>query len=122
TDEDMPRILETARDAGATSASYAMRRLPGSVKAVFESRLRERLPLRAERVLHRIRATRGGKLYDARSGLRGRGSGRYADAVSSLFEATVRRLGLRESCFQRPEETPSTFRRPTGRHGQLPLL
>jgi len=36
-------------------------RLPGSVKEVFETRIRASLPLRAEKILHRIRETRGGK-------------------------------------------------------------
>ena len=70
-------------------------RLPGSVKAVFEQRLRAALPLTAERVLHRIRETRGGELYDPRFGVRGRGEGTYALAIRSLFETTALRLGLR---------------------------
>src|SRR5207253_116313 len=44
-DEDIPRILAAARDAGATSAGFVLLRLPGSVKAVFEQRLRTALPL-----------------------------------------------------------------------------
>ncbi len=68
-------------------------RLPGSVKQVFEQRLREALPLVADRVLHRIRETRGGQLYDPRFGARGRGEGSYADAIRSLFETTAARLG-----------------------------
>ena len=73
-------------------------RLPGSVKEVFEERLRAGLPLQAERVLHRIRETRGGQLYDPRFGVRGRGEGEYALAIKSLFESTAPRLGLRTHC------------------------
>src|SRR5581483_10799011 len=69
-DQDIPRVLAAARDAGASHAGYVLLRLPGSVKAVFEERLRANLPLQAERVLHRIRETRGGQLYDARFGVR----------------------------------------------------
>jgi DNA repair photolyase len=120
TDEDMPRILEAARAAGARRAGYVLLRLPGSVKAVFEERLRATLPERADRVLHRIRETRGGKLYDSRFGTRGRGEGEYAAAIAKLFAITTRRLGLNE---EREEvEEPSTFQRPVPPKRQLSLL
>ncbi|HKO90472.1 MAG TPA: radical SAM protein, partial [Polyangiaceae bacterium] len=54
-DRDMIPILEAAREAGAISAMMMPVRLPGSVAELFETRLREALPLRAERVLSRIR-------------------------------------------------------------------
>jgi len=94
-DEDIPKILSAARDAGATHAGSVLLRLPGSVKAVFEERLRAALPLSADRVLHRIRETRGGRLYDPRFGTRGRGEGTYALAIGALFETWARRLGFR---------------------------
>jgi DNA repair photolyase len=119
-DEEMPRVLEAARAAGAHSAAYVMLRLPGEVRQVFEERIREKLPLRAERILHRIRETRGGKLYDARFGVRGRGTGIYADAIAALFETTARRLGLNDSCF--PGDLPRTFARPPKVSPQLALF
>jgi DNA repair photolyase len=94
-DQDIPRVLGAARDAGATSAGYVLLRLPGSVKQVFEQRLRADLPLQADRVLHRIRETRAGELYDPRFGVRGRGEGTYALAIESLFRATALRLGFK---------------------------
>jgi DNA repair photolyase len=94
-DEDIPRILSAARDAGATHAGSVLLRLPGSVKAVFEERLRAALPLSADRVLHRIRETRGGRLYDPRFGARGSGEGTYARAIGTLFDTWARRLGFR---------------------------
>jgi len=118
-DADIPRILEAAHAAGAKRAGFVFLRLPGSVKQVFEQRLRESLPLRADRVLNRVREARGGKLYDSRFGVRGRGQGQYADAARALFDATVKRLGMNEG-FQ-DEEERDTFRRP-GRASQLALL
>ena len=118
-DADIPRILEAAHAAGARRAGFVFLRLPGSVKQVFEQRLRQALPLRADRVLNRVREARGGKLYDPRFGVRGRGEGTYAEAARALFEATVKRLGMNEG-FQ-CEIEGGTFRRP-GRGGQLPLL
>jgi DNA repair photolyase len=99
-DQEIPQILAAARDAGAVSAGHVLLRLPGSVKAVFEERLRAALPLTAARVLHRIRETRGGKLYDPRFGARGRGEGPYADAIHALFNASATRLGLRTEHFR----------------------
>src|SRR5438874_2157919 len=118
-DADIPRILEAAHTAGARRAGFVFLRLPGSVKQVFELRLRESLPLRADRVLNRVRDARGGKLYDSRWGVRGRGEGTYAEAARALFDATVKQLGMNEG-FHCDEDAP-TFRRP-GRGNQLPLL
>ena len=93
-DQEMPRILAAAKDAGAVGAAIVLLRLPGSVAQVFEERLRANLPLQADRVMHRIRETRGGKLYDPRFRVRGRGEGPYSDSIQTLFRTTARRLGL----------------------------
>ena len=116
-DEDIPDVLTRAKDAGATYAGFVLLRLPGPVKAVFEERLRQALPLRADKVMRRIRDTRGGALYDPRFGKRGVGEGPYADALTTLFDATVRRLGLNEGW----KDARDTFMRPD-RSGQLGLF
>jgi len=118
-DQDIPSVLKAAKAAGATSAGYVLLRLPGSVKAVFEERLRATLPGRADRVLHRIRETRGGALYDSRFGVRGRGEGLYAETIKSLFETTARSLGI-EIGYGAGE--PTTFRRPARPSPQLNLF
>ncbi len=117
-DEDIGQVLRAARDAGATRAGRVLLRLPGPVKEVFEGRLRAALPLRADKVIRRIRETRGGKLYDARFGTRGRGEGVYADAIGSLFDQTAQQLGF-EPAGATGESEPTPFRRPKG---QLPLF
>jgi DNA repair photolyase len=117
-DADIPRLLEAAREAGATRAAWLLLKLPGSTRVVFEERLRAALPERAERVLHRIRETRGGALDDPRFGLRMRGQGPYARAIDGLFRAAARRLGFEGA--READDGPSPFRRPGG--SQLPLL
>ena len=117
-DCDIPQILEAAHEAGARRAGFVFLRLPGSVAKVFEERLRATLPLRADRILNRVRDARGGKLYDARFGIRGRGEGSYAAAAQALFESTARRLSMNQSCHGSERDT---FRRP-GSVRQLPLL
>lgn len=94
-DEQIPRILAAAKQAGAQWAAWVMLRLPGSVKEVFESRIRAAFPLRADKILARLAETHGGKLYDARFGApRMRGHGPYADAVDLLFQRTCEKLGF----------------------------
>jgi hypothetical protein len=89
------------------------------VKEVFETRIRAALPLRAEKILHRVRETRGGALYDSRFGVRGRGEGHYAQAINQVFRSCVRRLGLDAP---RWPERPNTFRRPEKVLPQLSLF
>jgi DNA repair photolyase len=149
-DSQLVGLLERAADAGATSAGWVLLRLPGAVKQVFEERVRGALPLAADKILHRIRETRGGgKLYDARFHTRGRGEGPYADMIATLFETTVARLGLSRRGRARVEyegggakargvaraeapaearaddhedSEPTTFRRPPPKKGQLSLF
>jgi len=113
-DEHVGDLLARAAEAGASHAFFVLLRLPGPVKEVFEARLRASLPLRAEKVLRRLREAYGGKLYDPTFGARGRGSGVYADTFRQLFARTAQKHGLNA------DETthyvaPPTFR---GRRGQ----
>jgi len=121
-DRDIASILEAAADAGARRAAMILLRLPGSVKQVFEERLREKLPLAAERVLARTREVRGGKLNDPRFGSRMRGEGEYAEAIQQLFDHTARRLGMNNGCPAHPPLHQTTFRRPEKRGAQLKLF
>lgn len=111
-DEDIAEVLTAAKRAGATSAFYVLLRLPGSVREVFETRLREKLPLRAEKVLRRLREAHGGKVYDARFSKRMTGEGVHVEAISTLFTKTAARLGLSSS---EREDVPATFQRPDRR-------
>jgi DNA repair photolyase len=111
-DEDMGDVLRAAHDAGARHAGMVLLRLPGPVKEVFEERLRAALPLRADKVIRRIQDTRGGKMYDARFTVRGKGEGPYAEAIQALFEQTCARLGM-DTGMRHGDPEVSTFRRPT---------
>ncbi len=115
-DEEMSDVLRAARDAGAAHASSVLLRLPGPVKDVFADRIKAALPLRADRILRRVRETRGGKLYDASYATRGHGVGVYAEAIAALFQQAAQKVGLPI----RPEayvEQPTPFRRPRGQMG-----
>jgi DNA repair photolyase len=110
TDHEMPAILKAAREAGATSAGFVVLRLPWAVAPLFERWLEERFPDRKEKVLSRIRDMRGGKLYDPQWGVRGRGTGIFAEQIASIFDVTTRKLGFNERSLELSSEH---FRRPT---------
>jgi DNA repair photolyase len=108
TDHEMPAILSAAAAAGAVSAGWVMLRLPWAVAPLFERWLEEHFPDRKDKVLSRVRELRGGKLYDARWGVRGRGEGIFADQTRALFDVACRREGLNERTF---ELSAASFRR-----------
>jgi DNA repair photolyase len=118
TDHEMPKILEAAAQAGATSAGYVVLRLPGAVAGLFEEWLERHFPDRKEKVLNRVRDLRGGKLYDPRFGSRMKGEGLFADQIRTTFETFKRRYGLDRP---RPELSTAAFRRP-GEGVQLGLF
>lgn len=111
TDEEIPAILQAAREAGARSASWIPVRLPGAVEGIFEEWLQRDHPNRADRIRGRIRSMRGGRMNDARFGSRMRGEGEWADVLGRLFTMHADRLG-----FERRSDTLSTehFRRAQG--------
>jgi DNA repair photolyase len=122
-DHELPRVLAAARAVGVTRAGWQLLRLPGSVGAVFEERLRQALPDRAERILHLVRETRGGAIDDPRFGKRFRGQGHYAGAIDALFRSACRRHGMNAAPPDgqplRADASPGTFRRPAGSQRSL---
>jgi DNA repair photolyase len=110
TDHEMPAILAAAKEAGAKWAGIVVLRLPHAVAPLFEKWLEEHFPDRKEKVLNRIRDLRGGKLYDAQWGVRGRGTGIFAEQIRVLFDVSCRKVGLNE---EHHELSTAAFRRPT---------
>ena len=113
-DSHIPELLRRARDAGAKRAFLNLLRLPGSVAPYFEQKLRERLPLKAERVMNRLLEARGGKLNSREFGERMRGQSEQWKIVVQLFNLHCKRLGLNAETERRDTATRSnTFRRPS---------
>ena len=98
-DSHIPEILERARDVGATRAFRILLRLPAEVRPVFEARLREAFPLRAEKVFNGLREMKGGSLNRTAFGARMVGEGPE--------------LAGRHRPLRRPRQTPRP-RRPRG--------
>ncbi len=93
-DHELEAILEAARQAGAMEAGYVIIRLPHEVKILFREWLKQHYPLKAERIINRIRDLRGGKDYDASFSQRMTGSGIYAQLIRKRFRKAVERCGF----------------------------
>jgi DNA repair photolyase len=117
-ESQIPDILDAARQAGAVDAWMTPIRLEGPVAEVFETRLREAMPERADRVMSAIRRMRGGALGGGGVGCRMTGHGAAWDSTVHLFKLTKHRLGF-PGVPERPY--PSTFRVP-GRGRQRSLF
>lgn len=113
-DHEIPRILEAASNAGATSAFYILVRLPFSMKTLFSQWLAEHFPERREKVLNRIRAMKKGQLNRSEFGERFKGSGIFASQIQQLFDTTCKKHGIKNT-VQNGSSTLSTaaFRRVT---------
>ena len=111
TDHEMLAILKAAAEAGATSAGYTVVRLPRAVAPLFEKWLEIHFPDRKEKVLNRLRAMHGGKLYDAQWGKRFSGEGIFAEQIGQMFEVARRKAGIKD---QGGELSTEAFRRAGG--------
>ena len=117
TDHEMPEILKAAAEAGATSAGYTVVRLPHAVAPLFEKWLVTHFPDRKEKVLNRLRAMHGGKLYDSQWGKRFGGEGIFAKQISQMFKVARRKAGIASDVAGL---STAAFRRPGG--AQLSLF
>ncbi len=118
TDHEIPSILKAAAEAGAKSAGHVTLRLPHAVAPLFEQWLQTHFPDRKEKVLNRLRAMRGGKLYDSEFGKRMRGDGIFADQIDQMFDVARRRVGISNNG---PELSVENFRRPGGKQLEMML-
>jgi len=119
TDQEIERILDSVRAAGASEAGYIILRLPWEVSPVFKEWLLRHYPDRYRHVVSLIRSMRGGKDYDAEWGKRMKGTGPYAWQIGRRFELAARRLGLNT---QRSQLRTDLFSPPPRQGEQLSLL
>jgi DNA repair photolyase len=108
-DHEIPAILAAAADAGAQFASSTVVRLPQAVGDLFERWLTQHYPERKDKVLGRIKELHGGKVTDARFGIRHKGEGVLAKSIGDLFAVARARVGLDR---RPPEVSTAAFRRP----------
>src|SRR5271163_2147401 len=120
TDHEMEDILAAAKEAGASSASYVLLRLPHELKILFREWLDAHYPDRAKHVMSLINQARGGKDYDSQFGTRMRGTGPYAELLRTRFELAKRKLGFAPAA-ERYELNTHLFRPPRPDTPQLSL-
>ena len=118
-DAETEAVLAAAAAAGAHAASYVLLRLPLEIKDLFHQWLREHEPLKADRVIARIRDTRGGRDYDSTFGRRQVGEGAYARLLARRFALASRRLGLDREL---PPLDTTRFRAPLATRSQPSLF
>jgi DNA repair photolyase len=118
TDEEIPAILEAAHARGARRAGFTICRLPGAVEGLFAEWVRREFPLRADKILGRLRDVHGGRMHTSRFGERMRGAGEVAKAITQLYALSCTRLGFSEEWA---ELDTSSFRRdpPDGRAREI---
>ncbi|MDP9130479.1 MAG: radical SAM protein, partial [Candidatus Binatota bacterium] len=117
TDSEAPAIAVAAAQAGATFSGYVALRLPFAVKELFEQWLGQHYPDKKDKILHRVRDIRGGKLNDPNFKSRMRGEGIYAEQMAALFQLARKKSGITDRW---PKLTTEHFRRPE--KDQLSLL
>ncbi|WDZ77384.1 PA0069 family radical SAM protein [Ensifer adhaerens] len=118
-DHEIERVLEAARTAGATEASYVLLRLPLEVSPLFRDWLLRNYPDRYRHVMSLVRSMRGGKDYDAEFGKRMKGAGPYAWQIGRRFDLATKRLGFNPTRRQLRDDL---FVPPLGTGVQLSLL
>ncbi len=118
-DAELERVLEAAADAGASTASYVLLRLPYELKGLFREWLETHMPLKAAHVMSLIQQSRGGKDNDPEFGSRMRGTGQFADLIGKRFALARRRYRLDR---QRESFNPEVFRIPPTAGDQLGLF
>lgn len=118
-DHEIERILDAAKAAGASEASYVLLRLPLEVSPLFRDWLLQHYPDRYRHVMSLVRSMRDGKDYDAEFGKRMKGTGPYAWQISRRFEIATKRLGMGRRSMQLRDDL---FIPPMGNGVQLSLL
>ncbi len=107
-DHELESVLEAAADAGASSASYMLLRLPHELKTLFSDWLAVHAPARRGKVLSLLKQSKGGRLNDPRFGYRMKGVGPIADLLQARFQRVAKargldeRIALREDRFAPP--------------------
>ncbi len=96
---ELERILEAAREAGASRAFSIVLRLPWEVNPLFQNWLQQHVPDRAARIMARVREMRGGRDNDARFGSRMTGQGVWAQLLRQRFDKACARLGYARERF-----------------------
>ena len=111
TDHEIPKIIESAVNAGAKQAAYVMLRLPYAVSDLFIDWIENHFPQRKNKILNRVKSVRKGKINSPEFGNRMVGDGVFARQVKNLFDLACKKNGiagnkikLSTENFKKPEQ------------------
>ena len=95
-EDDVPGLLERAREAGATRAFMGLLRLDNeSIEAYFLAKLEERVsPTRAKKIINSLKRERGGIMRHRSYATRSIGSTEQWNVTQKMFDFHAKRLGF----------------------------
>jgi len=109
---DIPKLLERAKQAGATHAFMSMLHIDSdSIEEYFVQKMHEHLPeTRVAKILNTIKRERGGKIQHGSYAQRDKGKTEQWEVTRKLFEFHTRRLGFNqnEAVIELEETPPAT--------------
>jgi len=117
-EQDIPAILQMARTAGASDATYTLLRLNHNVEPVFLDRMTKAFPDRIKKIVNRLQEVRGGTVSEQQFFKRHHGQGPTWQTIEQLFELTYRKEGF-PRMPDRP--LPQTFIRPGPAQQSIPF-
>jgi DNA repair photolyase len=88
---EVPAILESAADHGASTAGMTVVRLNGAIGQLFDDWLMKNFPDRYDKVMNQIKDLHGGNLNDSNFGRRMGGDGNGAEMIHQLFRAAKKK-------------------------------
>lgn len=97
---EIPDLIRSAAESGATSAGYTMVRLNGAIRDLFEDWLDKNMPDAKNKIIHQIEEAHGGKTSDSRFGTRMKGEGNISLSISRLFKITKAKYLPNECDFE----------------------
>ncbi len=112
-DTELEALMAAAREAGASTATYTVLRLPYELKEMVAGWLESHYPGRVAHVLSLVRQLRDGALNAGDFSTRMTGTGPVAEILARRFAVAHRRLGFAE----RPVALDTTQFRPPRRRG-----
>ena len=104
-ESDIPKLLERAKNAGATRAFMSMLHLDSdSIEEYFVAKMHERLsPTAVKKIINTMKRERGGQLQHRSFAERSAGRTEQWEVTRKLFDFHAKRLGFRQ--HEMPAET-----------------
>jgi DNA repair photolyase len=90
-DEEIPAIIRSAADRGASNAGLNILRLNGAIGDIFSDWLERNFPDRNHKIWNQVAAVHGGKVNDSEWGRRLSGEGKIADTIKFIFSTAKKK-------------------------------